>query len=136
FHTTDTRSELLRENQQQKINMTADLADRSLGAVMADVKGVLAANPPPPGIRLEIGGQYAGQQQAFRALLMVLALAAASVIAVMVIQFQSFIEPLVVLLADPLSLLGAICLLLFIGTPYIVSYILGLILLVGMIEKN
>jgi multidrug efflux pump subunit AcrB len=136
FRPTETRAELLRENQQQMINATADLADRSLGAVMADVKRVLAEVPPPPGIRIELGGQYAGQQQAFRALLLVLALAAASVIAVMVLQFQSFVEPLVVLLAAPLSFVGAIGLLLVTGTPLNVSSFMGLILLVGLIVKN
>jgi multidrug efflux pump subunit AcrB len=136
FQPADARSELLRENQQQMIAMTADIADRSLGAVMTDVKAVLAANPPPPGIRLEIGGQYASQQQAFKALLLVLALAAASVIAVMVIQFQSFIEPLVILLAAPLSFVGAIGLLVITGTPLNVSSFMGLILLVGLIVKN
>jgi multidrug efflux pump subunit AcrB len=66
----------------------------------------------------------------------VLALAAASVIGVMVIQFQSFIEPLVVLLAAPLSFVGAIGLLLVTGTPLNVSSFMGLILLVGLIVKN
>jgi len=136
FQPVDTRSVLLRENQQQMIAMTADLADRSLNAVMRDVKAILAANPPPPGIRLEVGGQYASQQQAFRALILVLVLAAASVIAVMVIQFQSFIEPLVVLLAAPLSFVGAIGLLLITRTPLNVSSFMGLILLVGLIVKN
>jgi len=136
FHPVETRAELLRENQQQLISATADLADRSLGAVMADVKQVLADNPPPPGIRIELGGQYAGQQQAFKALLLVLGLAAASVIAVMVIQFQSFVEPLVVLLAAPLSFVGAVGLLLITGTPLNVSSFMGLILLVGLIVKN
>jgi multidrug efflux pump subunit AcrB len=136
FHPVETRAELLRENQQQMILATADLADRSLGAVMKDVKAALAETPPPPGIRLELGGQYAGQRQAFRALLLVLALAAASVIAVMVIQFQSFVEPLVILLAAPLSFVGAIGLLLITGTPLNVSSFMGLILLVGLIVKN
>ena len=136
FHPTETRAELLRENQQQMIMATGDLADRSLGAVMADVKSVLAEVPPPAGIRIELGGQYAGQQLAFRALLLVLALAAASVIAVMVLQFQSFVEPLVVLLAAPLSFVGAIGLLLITGTPLNVSSFMGLILLVGLIVKN
>ena len=103
---------------------------------MSDVRAILAANPPPPGIRVELGGQYAGQQAAFRALLLVLALAAVSVIAVMVIQFQSFIEPLVVLLAAPLSFVGAMALLLVTGTPLNVSSFMGLILLVGLIVKN
>ena len=118
------------------ITMTADVSGRSLGAVMSDVKAVLAANPPPAGIRVEIGGQYASQQAAFRALLIVLALAAASVIAVMVLQFQSFVEPLVVLLAAPLSFVGAMALLLITGTPLNVSSFMGLILLVGLIVKN
>ena len=136
FRPVAARAELRRENQQQMIAMTADLDNRALGAVAADVNAVLAANPPPPGIRVEVGGQSASQQQAFHALLLVLALAAASVIGVMVIQFQSFIEPLVVLLAAPLSFVGAIGLLLITGTPLNVSSFMGLILLVGLIVKN
>ena len=136
FEPTETRAELYRENQQQLIMATSDLGERSLGAVMSDVRAVLAANPPPAGIRVELGGQYAGQQAAFKALLLVLALAGASVIAVMVIQFQSFIEPLVVLLAAPLSFVGAMLLLLVTGTPLNVSSFMGLILLVGLIVKN
>ncbi len=136
FEPTETRSELLRENQQQLIIATSDLGERSLGEVMSDVREILAANPPPRGIRVELGGQYAGQQAAFKALLLVLALAALSVIGVMVIQFQSFIEPLVILLAAPLSFVGAMVLLLITGTPLNVSSFMGLILLVGLIVKN
>ena len=136
FQAQDTRSELLRQNQQQMIQIHSDLADRSLGAVMTDVRAILARNPAPSGIRVEIGGQYASQQDAFRALLLVLGLAAASVIAVMVIQFQSFVEPLVILLAAPLSFVGAMVLLLITGTPLNVSSFMGLILLVGLIVKN
>jgi multidrug efflux pump subunit AcrB len=55
---------------------------------------------------------------------------------VMVIQFQSFVEPAVVLLAAPLSFVGAMVLLLVTGTPLNVSSFMGLILLVGLIVKN
>jgi CzcA family heavy metal efflux pump len=136
FEPVETRAELLRENQQQMIAMTSDVSGRSLGSVIADVKKVLAVRPPPAGIRLELGGQYASQQDAFRGLLLVLALAAASVVAVMVLQFQSFVEALIVLLAAPLSFVGAIGLLLVTGTPLNVSSFMGLILLVGLIVKN
>ena len=136
FEALETRAELLRENQQQMIAMTADVSGRSLGSVVNDVKGVLTAKPPPAGIRMELGGQYASQQEAFRGLLLVLALAVASVVAVMVLQFQSFVEALVVLLAAPLSFVGAMFLLLITGTPLNVSSFMGLILLVGLIVKN
>lgn len=136
FQPTETRGELLRENQQQMISAHGDLTNRPLGDVMTDVKEILAANPPPAGIRVELAGQYAGQQQAFHALMLVLALAAASVIAVMLIQFRSFVEPLVILLAAPLSFVGAIGLLVLMGVPLNVSSFMGLILLVGLIVKN
>jgi len=136
FQPMETRAELLREDQQQMIAVTADVSGRSLGSVVNDVKQVLATKRPPAGIRVELGGQYASQQEAFRGFLIVLALAVACVVTVMVLQFQSFIEPLVVLLAAPLSFVGAMILLLLTGTPLNVSSFMGLILLVGLIVKN
>lgn len=136
FTPGETRAELLREDQQQMIAITADVTGRSLGSVINDVKQVLAAQKAPPGVRIELGGQYASQQQAFRGFLLVLGLAIACVVTIMVLQFQSFIEPFVVLLAAPLSFVGAMLLLLITGTPLNVSSFMGLILLVGLIVKN
>jgi CzcA family heavy metal efflux pump len=132
----EARAEHLRENQRQLIVMEADVSGRSLGTVMKDVQRVLAAHPAPAGIRVELGGQYAGQQEAFRALLLVLALAVLSVVGVMVVQFESFVEPLTIVLVAPVSFVGAIALLLVTGTPLNVSSLMGLILLVGLIVKN
>jgi multidrug efflux pump subunit AcrB len=112
------------------------VSGRSLGSVINDVKQVLNAQKPPAGVRIELGGQYASQQQAFRGFLLVLGLAIACVVTIMVLQFQSFIEPFVVLLAAPLSFVGAMLLLLITGTPLNVSSFMGLILLVGLIVKN
>ena len=136
FAPTESRLSLERENQQQMIVMTADVSGRSLGGVMTEVRRVLAEHPAPPGVRVALAGQYAGQQEAFRALLLVLALAAVSVCAVMVVQFESFVEPLVVLLVAPVSFVGALALLFLTGTPLNVSSFMGLILLVGLIVKN
>jgi len=136
FTTAESRMNLERENQQQMIAITADVSGRSLGGVMNDVRRLLAAQPPPPGIRLALGGLYESQQEAFRALALVLFLAAVSVCAVMVIQFESFVEPLVVLLVAPVSFVGALVLLLITGTALNVASFMGLILLVGLIVKN
>lgn len=135
FEPVQTRSAYTRENQQQMITMTADVT-APLGTVMSGVNAVLAEIPPPAGIRLEVGGQSAGQKAAFRSLMTVLALAIAAVIGVMVLQFRSFVEPLVVLAAAPISFVGAMALLLITGTPLNVSSFMGLILLVGLIVKN
>lgn len=133
---TVSRAELLRENQRQMLALTAQVSGRALGDVIADVRRVLAADPAPRGVLVEIGGQYANQQASFRALMIVLLLAGLSVITVMVIQFASFVEPLVVTLAAPVSFVGALALLLATGTPLNVSSLMGLILLVGLVVKN
>ncbi|MEP6766189.1 MAG: efflux RND transporter permease subunit, partial [Gemmatimonadaceae bacterium] len=65
FTTEDVRSEHLRENQQQTVVITAAVEGRPLSEVIGDIKTILAENPPPTGIRLELGGRYAGQQEAF-----------------------------------------------------------------------
>jgi CzcA family heavy metal efflux pump len=136
FAPTQSRISLERENQQQMIAMTADVSGRSLGGIMGDVRRVLAAHPAPSGVRVALGGQYESQQEAFRALLLVLGLAAVSVCAVMVVQFESFVEPLVVLLVAPVSFVGALGLLLITRTALNVASFMGLILLVGLIVKN
>ena len=135
FEPTEARASYTRENQQQMITMTGDVSG-SLGAVITGVNAVLAKHPAPSGIRIEIGGQAAGQAEAFKSLLTVLALAVAAVICVMVLQFRSFVEPLVVLAAAPISFVGAMLLLWLTGTPLNVSSFMGLILLVGLIVKN
>jgi CzcA family heavy metal efflux pump len=136
FTPAQSRLSLERENQQQMITMTADVSGRSLGGIMGDVRRVLAAHAAPSGVRVALGGQYESQQQAFRALLLVLGLAAVSVCAVMVVQFESFVEPLVVLLVAPVSFVGALALLIVTGTALNVASFMGLILLVGLIVKN
>jgi len=136
FTPVETRGELLRENQQQMLTISAGVNGRALGDVMRDVRAAIATTPPPRAVRLEIAGTDATQRAAFAALLAVFALAVLSVIAVMVIQFQAFVEPLVILLAAPLSFGGAMGVLLLTGVPLNVSSFMGLILLVGLIVKN
>ncbi|MFH1569970.1 MAG: efflux RND transporter permease subunit [Gemmatimonadota bacterium] len=136
FVEAETREELYRENQKQMIRLTGGVEGRALGDVVADVKAVLSRDPPPRGVRLELGGQYAGQREAFESLLLVLVLAALCVVAVMVVEFESFLDAGAIVLAAPLSFVGAAGLLWVTGTPLNVSSFMGLILLVGLIVKN
>ncbi len=136
FQTGDVRAEQLREDQQQVVVITAGVEGRALSDVIGDIKTILRDNPAPAGVRVELGGRYAGQQAAFSSLLLVLAFASVSVLAVMVLQFRSLVEPLVILIAAPLSFVGAFALLLVTGVSLNVSSFMGLILLVGLIVKN
>jgi multidrug efflux pump subunit AcrB len=136
FRDGTTDAEFLRENHRQMVAVTGGVEGRSLGSVARDVRSIVAKTPPPPSVTVEFGGQYENQRDAFASMVLVLLLATLSVVAVMVLQFESFVEPLVILLAAPVSLVGATGLLLFTHTQLNVSSLMGLLLLVGLIVKN
>ncbi len=130
------QSNLVRQDQRQMVAITAGLSNRGLGSVSNDVRALLAKTQLPPGVTYELGGQYESQQTAFRGLLMVFGLAIALVFVVLVIQFRSYTEPLVILCAAPVSLVGAMLALWATRTPLNISSFMGLIMLVGLVVKN
>jgi multidrug efflux pump subunit AcrB len=132
----DSRGELLRENQRQMIAITAQVEGASLGEVVRGVQEVLQADPAPRGVTVVLGGQAQSQKEAFQSLLLALLLATLGVVGVMIVQFESLVEPLLILFVAPVSFIGAILLLLATGTPLNVTSFMGLILLVGLIVKN
>jgi multidrug efflux pump subunit AcrB len=103
---------------------------------MGDVRRALGRVALPAGVTLEIGGQYASQQAAFRELLGVLALAIGAVLLLLVAQFGGFRGPLAIIVAVPLGVTGALLMLAAAGVPFNVSSFMGVILLVGLIVKN
>ncbi len=130
------QSQLLRENLRSMASVTGRLQGRDLGSAVADIRAALQKLPLPVGYSYEIGGQYESQRQAFRELLMVFGLGAFLVFTVLVIQFRAFVPAILILIAAPLSLCGALLLLLITGTDLNVSSAMGLILLVGLVVKN
>jgi multidrug efflux pump subunit AcrB len=131
-------SELWRENLRPMVLVTGavDPETSNLGDVMRGIRQRLAGLALPPGVSLEYGGQYAGQRESFRQLLVVLVLAIGIVLLVMVGQFGEFRGPVIILLAASLGLTGALLALVITGMPFNVSSFMGLILLVGLIVKN
>jgi multidrug efflux pump subunit AcrB len=130
------QSELLRENLRSMALVSARLEGRDLGSAVAEIRSRLGGLKLPVGYSYEIGGQYDSQRQAFRELLLVFGIAAVLVFTILVIQFRAWIPALLILAAAPLSLAGALLLLIATGTDLNVSSAMGLILLVGLVVKN
>ena len=130
------QSELVRQDQRQMVAITAGLSGRGLGSVTSDVRAVLNKANLPPGVTYQLGGQYESQQTAFRGLLTVFGLALALVFIVLVVQFRSYVKPLIILFAAPVSLVGALLALLVTRTPLNISSFMGLIMLIGLVVKN
>jgi len=130
------QSELLRENLRSMASITGRLEGRDLGSAVADIRAQLQNLQLPIGYSYEIGGQYESQRQAFRELLMVFGIGTFLVLTVLLVQFRAFVPATLILIAAPLSLCGALLLLLVTGTDLNVSSAMGLILLIGLVVKN
>ncbi len=124
------------ENLAQVVNVKAHIAHRDLGSIIRDVKTMLAHIPLPPGVTLDIGGQYKSQQEAFRQLIMILSLGILLVFAILLFEFKSFRTSGVILLGTVLSVSGVFLLLWITRIPLDISAFMGMIMIIGVVVNN
>jgi len=130
------QNEILRENLQQLITVTADLEGSDLGGAMTRIQQTVAGLHLPPSVRVEYGGTYQEQQQSFSDLLEVLVLALALVFGILLAEFRNFPAPIAILVSSVLSISGVILALLVTNTTFNVASFMGLIMVIGIVAKN
>ena len=129
-------AEIHRIQQQRAAVISANLEGRSLGAVVTDIRRVLAEETPPAGVSPELGGQIEEMQVSFDGLRFALILAVFLVYLVMAATFESFVHPLIVLFSVPLALIGVVFGLLVTSTPVSIIVFIGVVMLVGIVVNN
>ena len=118
------------------VTIGANVLGASVGNVAQDAMSRVNRVSLPPGYRISQGGQVEGQSQVFNAIVTALGVAILLMYLILVVQFGSFLEPLVILISLPLSLIGVVlALLLTRGTLNIMSLI-GVMMLMGIVAKN
>ena len=128
--------ELNHFNQRRSVTITANLSpDYSLGEALRFMDDT-AARVLPQGYATELNGVSREFRSSSGALGLVFVLALLFIFLVLAAQFESFIDPLVILLAVPLSMVGALLALKFSGGTLNVYSQIGLITLVGLITKH
>ncbi len=130
------QTEVIRENLQRLVEVTARLEGVDMGTGIAAVQKTVADLKLPPSIRVEYGGTYKEQQKSFRDLSTVLALAVVLIFLVLLFEFRSFIPPVAILSSAILSTSGVLFALLITRTSFNVSSFMGLIMVVGIVAKN
>ena len=128
--------ELHREDLRQYVAFTARLEKRDLGSAIAEIKKRLSLDKSIPPGTIEYGGLYQQQQESFRNLVLVLALAIFLVFTVLLIEFGSFYEPLAIVFGAVLAMFGTVLALWITGTSLNVVSFLGAIIGVGIVAKN
>jgi CzcA family heavy metal efflux pump len=130
------QTEIIRENLQRCVNVTARFEGIDLGDGIKKVQQAVSETNLPPSIRAEYGGQYAEQQKSFHDLAFVLALAIVLVFMVLLFEFGDFAAPIAVLSSALLSTCGVFLALLITRTTFNLSSFMGLIMVIGIVAKN
>jgi multidrug efflux pump subunit AcrB len=130
------QTEIIRENLQRVVEVTARLEDESLGSGVAKVQKVVAGLHLPASIRVEYGGLYAQQQKDFHDMAVVLVLAVVLVFTVLLFEFRSFSAPIAILSSSLLSISGVFLALLITRTTVNLASIMGMIMVIGIVAKN
>jgi multidrug efflux pump subunit AcrB len=128
--------ELRREDLRQDIAVTARLEGRDLGSAMAEIRERLSHDKSIPTGAIEFGGLYQQQQESFRHLLVVLAMAIFLVFTVLLMEFRTFSGPISIIFGAILAMFGAVTALYISGTSLNVVSLLGGIIGVGIVAKN
>jgi CzcA family heavy metal efflux pump len=130
------QTEIIRENLQRMVEVTARLEKISLGAGVAKVQKAVAAVHLPSGIRVVYGGKYAQQQKDFHDMAVVLVLAIVLVFIVLLFEFRNFSAPLAILSSALLSISGVFLALLVTGKTVNLASLMGMIMVIGIVAKN
>jgi HAE1 family hydrophobic/amphiphilic exporter-1 len=129
-------SEIRRLDQQREILISADISGRTAGDVTADLEAVIARQELPPGSRIKFGGEAEDVGKAAASLLKALMMAVIFIYVVLASQFGSFLQPVAIMAALPLSLIGVLIGLLLTGSTINMFSMIGFIMLMGLVTKN
>ncbi|MGL6069714.1 efflux RND transporter permease subunit, partial [Craterilacuibacter sp.] len=90
----------------------------------------------PPGYRIEFKGEAREMGRSGGELVMVFVLASLMLYLILAAQFNSFVQPALIMLAEPLALVGGLAALWITGQTLNVYSVIGLVLLIGLVAKN
>jgi len=128
--------ELNHFGQRRAVTITANLAPGASLGEAVDVLEDLARKHLKPGYAIDYDGQTREFKQSSSTLLITFALALCFIYLVLAAQFESFVDPLIIMFTVPLSMTGALALLQWTGGTLNVYSQIGLITLVGLITKH
>ena len=138
FERTTAPTEINHVNISRVIDVYANVVDRDVGSVAAEIEQRIAPlrDDLPRGYSIEMRGEVQSMQESFANLGFGFLLATALVYLVMVAQFRSFLDPFVIMFAVPLGIIGVVVILLLTGTTLNVQSYMGVIFMVGIAVSN
>ncbi len=128
--------EILREEQRRTVKVLADVSGVGLDEAVDAADGALAGLALAPRSTLSVGGENEEMRESFRALFFAFVLALFLVYLILAAQFESLLQPLVVLTAVPLAAVGAVPALWLAGSGVNLMSGIGLVILIGIVVND
>jgi multidrug efflux pump subunit AcrB len=108
----------------------------ALGGASAAVHGIIDRTKLPENVRINVTGSVVGMQESFKRFSIGLLLAIVLVYLILMSQFSSFLDPLIILLAIPPGLTGVVLVLFVTGTTFNIMSLMGVIMMTGIVVSN
>jgi len=128
--------EIERKNRQRIVTLEADIYNRALGEVAADIQTELRKIGTPPGITVDFGGEVEDQREAFLDLTFMLVLGIILVYMIMASLFGDLRDPFIVMFSVPFAFSGVIIAYYITGTTLSLLSFMGIIMLMGIVVNN
>jgi multidrug efflux pump subunit AcrB len=136
-HLTANRSVLTHETVQPVLDVQCSVEGRDLGAVASDAEqAVRDLGPLPKGVSVRLTGQSQTMYRAFGRLALGMVVAVALVYLILVVLYQSWLDPLLIMLAVPGAFSGILWMLLLTRTTLNVESFMGSIMAIGIAASN
>ncbi len=130
-------NQILRENAQRRIVVSANVAGRDLGSVVRDIQERVQRQVQlPPGYFIEYGGQFEAQREATRKLTLLSLFSVVAIFFLLIKALGDWRSALQVMINIPLALIGAIFAMLLTGGVFSVATLVGFISLIGITSRN
>ena len=129
-------NQINRRDLNREVGLSANVSGRSSGEVSADIKKVMDSIALPPGYNFRFGGATKDMAEAFSYAISALALAVIFIYMILASQFKSFLQPLALMTALPLTLIGVVLALMMFNSALSMFSVIGIVMLMGLVTKN
>lgn len=127
---------IYRINRKKALTVECDSGSDKPGALFDRIRPLVEGIPLPQGIEMEWGGEYESSQEAQAGLMGMIPIGFLAIVVILVMLFNGYRQPLVILLCLPLSVMGLTLGLLVMDRPFDFLSMLGFLSLAGMLIKN
>ena len=107
-----------------------------LGRVTAQIENMLPSIKHPGNVRINLRGMVLGMRESFRSFAIGLSLSFVLLYLILIAQFRSFVDPILIMLAIPMGITGVMVILFLTGTTLNVMSLMGVLMLVGIAASN